>query len=352
MTISISHLPLDIMAQIARYVDDAPKFASVSKFFQQANEKVYECFFKKYQQHAELKIYCDLLERKYENNPAVSYKIRVQSIYLQMLSYRSWNGRTKMTFNNLRPERLQKFHKLKQCAELSSVFKRIDRLGKDKDIFVNSNELKNISCLEKAKKISSWINTYANKWTFERLDLRYELTFLPEEIGLLENLQVLDVANNKLVTLPESLGNLKQLKVLRLNNNKLQALPETIGNLQSLEQLDLCYNWLRTLPKSFGNLKCLINLDLHNNQLRDLPESFGNLERLKKLQLYNNELKTLPASFPKLDLTDLLFFNNPLNSIPDKMLYPNDIIKNYRTVNNTRNMASFSLRTCIILRRF
>ena len=48
---------------------------------------------------------------------------------------------------------------------------------------------------------------------------------LPEEIGELKALRVLDLQKNNLQFLPNSIGKLKNLNVVNLSDNKLSALP-------------------------------------------------------------------------------------------------------------------------------
>jgi Leucine-rich repeat (LRR) protein len=45
------------------------------------------------------------------------------------------------------------------------------------------------------------------------------MTGVPAEVGQLQNLEVLDLSNNKLTGLPYELGNLKKLKTLNLSGN-------------------------------------------------------------------------------------------------------------------------------------
>ncbi|MGE8712175.1 leucine-rich repeat domain-containing protein, partial [Leptospira interrogans] len=50
-----------------------------------------------------------------------------------------------------------------------------------------------------------------------------QLTILPNEIGQLKNLQVLELNNNQLTTLSKEIGQLKNLKRLELDNNQLSS---------------------------------------------------------------------------------------------------------------------------------
>lgn len=52
---------------------------------------------------------------------------------------------------------------------------------------------------------------------------------IPDSIGGLKSLELLDVSSNLLESLPDSIGLLVNLKVLNVSGNKLKALPESIA---------------------------------------------------------------------------------------------------------------------------
>ena len=95
---------------------------------------------------------------------------------------------------------------------------------------------------------------------------------LSPEIALLENLEFLHLFNNELRRMPPEIGQLKKLKVLEIGvavvgGNLLDSLPEEIGLLSELESLRLDRNQLTTLPNSLSYLHKLKRLDLANNPL-------------------------------------------------------------------------------------
>ncbi|MBW4617999.1 MAG: leucine-rich repeat domain-containing protein [Cyanosarcina radialis HA8281-LM2] len=150
-----------------------------------------------------------------------------------------------------------------------------------------------------------------------------KISVLPDSIGDLVNLTVLDLEGNKLTTLPESIGDLVNLKVLNLYRNRFVTLPESIGNLTDLTELRPCKgkpgkgNLVR-LPDSIGNLTNLRNLDLARNQLTELPDSIGNLVNLTHLDLDKNQLTKLPNSMGNLiNLKYLGIGRNKITEIPE-----------------------------------
>ncbi|MFA7327015.1 MAG: leucine-rich repeat domain-containing protein [Candidatus Kapaibacterium sp.] len=150
------------------------------------------------------------------------------------------------------------------------------------------------------------------------LNLYYlSLGKIPNCIGNLQNLEILDLYRNQLTSLPESIGNLKNLEYLDIDYNQLTSLPESIGNLQSLEYLILHYNRFSSFPEVISTLQKLEYLSLGNNQLTSLPKSIGNLQNLKTLSLSHNQLTSLPESIKNLkeNLIELGLEGNSLSNI-------------------------------------
>ena len=152
----------------------------------------------------------------------------------------------------------------------------------------------------------------------ELLLWKNELRTLPDSIGFLKRLTKLNLRLNQLDTLPPSFGNLSSLKDLNLHDNKLKCLPNSFPMLKSLEILNLSWNNIETLPQSIGNLESLKTLDLERNELTMLPNSIGSLSSLEYLNLRDNKLRTLPESLSK--LTNLKVLNvsrNLLEQCPE-----------------------------------
>ncbi|KAM3226932.1 hypothetical protein ACQJBY_059099 [Aegilops geniculata] len=173
---------------------------------------------------------------------------------------------------------------------------------------------------------------------------RNQLQAVPDAIGVLQHLEELRLASNVLVSLPDSIGLLSNLKVLDVSSNKLRSLPDSISRCRSLVELDascnvLAYlptgigyelvnlqklwvhlNKLRSLPSSICEMRSLRLLDVHFNELRGLPSSFGKLVALESLNLSSNfsDMRDLPASFGDLvGLRELDLSNNQIHALPD-----------------------------------
>lgn len=148
-----------------------------------------------------------------------------------------------------------------------------------------------------------------------------KLEYLPPEIGLFTNLEILCLDNNMLRMLPESLCNLIALRRISLSVNKLTCLPNAFGNLHSLEEALLQNNHLKSLPASISSLTNLHSLQLADNHLPTLPLSICSLPALQTLNLNNNKLCALPIEIGNLpSLEELYFWNNFLFTLPASIL--------------------------------
>ncbi|MFX0116566.1 MAG: leucine-rich repeat domain-containing protein [Candidatus Hodarchaeota archaeon] len=108
---------------------------------------------------------------------------------------------------------------------------------------------------------------------------------VPRSLGKLKKLEYLSITNNSnLAKLPENIGDLRNLKVLNINGGKLRSLPTSITSLDSLVYLGITNNNLDDLPSGFGNLSSLQWLDLRGNRLAKARENIQDLRKLRKLK--------------------------------------------------------------------
>lgn len=149
----------------------------------------------------------------------------------------------------------------------------------------------------------------------------FRLKELPENIGLLTNLERLDLGlGNDLKYLPESFAQLSELRHLDLGSNQLEALPKQFSDLSNLIVLELDGSNLVGLPHNFDQLKKLKYLNLASNKLSQLPTNFGALSSLEYLDLEFNKLDRLPQSFSKLtQLKHLDLTANELAHVPESI---------------------------------
>jgi hypothetical protein len=79
-------------------------------------------------------------------------------------------------------------------------------------------------------------------------------------------------------------------KHLSLGGTKIKKLPDNIGILKNLENLSLPYNELTELPNSFKNLESLFRLNLSSNNFIKFPKVLFKLKKLNYLHLDGNNI--------------------------------------------------------------
>jgi internalin A len=144
------------------------------------------------------------------------------------------------------------------------------------------------------------------------------LTQIPDAIGQLTNLTMLDLSENQITQIPEALGQLANLTSLSLYSNQITQIPEGIGKLANLTMLYLSSNQITQIPEALGQLANLKRLDLYVNQITQIPEAIGRLTNLTELYLFNNQITQIPEAIGQLaNLVDLRLFGNQITQIPE-----------------------------------
>lgn len=137
------------------------------------------------------------------------------------------------------------------------------------------------------KRYKCTIEEYQELWNwFQEFNIRHEMP-------LLDTTHI--VCFNKNITwIPDSIGILKNLEKILIEKGSLTELPDGICNLKNLAELNVSKNKLISLPQNFGKLTKLTLLLLNNNNLTELPNSFRNLKNLKHINLQNNLFADIP----------------------------------------------------------
>lgn len=118
----------------------------------------------------------------------------------------------------------------------------------------------------------------------------------PSVLFSFEQLISLTLTDNRIEAVPNEIGLLVNLERLRLQNNRLKELPVTIGCLRKLEELNVSGNKFIRLPSSIGELRWLLTFEANSCSLDALPAEICHLERLLTLDLGNNRLCLLPRN--------------------------------------------------------
>ena len=117
------------------------------------------------------------------------------------------------------------------------------------------------------------------------------------------SMEQLYMAQCGLIRVPEELGQLKGLQILDLHSNRLCEIPDELVLLKSLRVLLLHANRIEKLPANFGNLKHLIELDVSQNLIAYLPDGIHKCNKLKKLRFNANRIMVMGV-FPVPSFTD------------------------------------------------
>lgn len=158
------------------------------------------------------------------------------------------------------------------------------------------------------------------------LDLSNQaLISIPEEVLMCKNLVELDVSMNGIVELPIGLAKLKNLKILNLSDNVGVSITDLDHLFEAatfqLTELYLNNCELGFLPQNIGRQKNITRLDVQGNKLNNLPYPIVQLAKLEYVNLSNNlitdiswqvnqwwHLRSLDVSEnPKLKTDELIF---------------------------------------------
>ena len=145
------------------------------------------------------------------------------------------------------------------------------------------------------------------------------ITELPAAIGMLTQLEVLNLADNKLSSLPNELSACVSLRTLFFLNNQFSEIPMVVGRLPSLFMLSFKSNRLTSIPE--GSLPASLGwLILTDNKLSAIPASLARLPHLRKLMLASNLLTALPDLSGLVSLELIRLSDNRLKDFPVSLL--------------------------------
>lgn len=160
------------------------------------------------------------------------------------------------------------------------------------------------------------------------------ITMIPNEIGMLKNLQQLSLSFNNITELPTAIGDLVHLRLLKLTSNKLTTLPSSLRQLTKLRSLMVDKNDITSLPddffkiQNFGGLTIglvsLATANFEHNKLKQMPPGLAHCENLVRLNLRCNFLKKFDSRDLPITLSDLTLAENPLEDAID--LSPFDLL--------------------------
>ncbi|XP_078700657.1 uncharacterized protein LOC144927212 [Branchiostoma floridae x Branchiostoma belcheri] len=147
------------------------------------------------------------------------------------------------------------------------------------------------------------------------------LKCLPDKISQLTGLTRLDINDCQFDEFPRQVLQLEGLKKLYLGNwageGKPSLVPEDIGRLKNLLILDLQESGLESLPDGVGELSELLELNIAGNRFTSVPEQIMNLSNIRQLHFSDNRIFHLPLNLSQMArLVDMDIRNNPLTYPP------------------------------------
>ncbi|XP_045199482.1 carboxypeptidase N subunit 2-like [Mercenaria mercenaria] len=146
---------------------------------------------------------------------------------------------------------------------------------------------------------------YKTNWVFEKVDLsKNAITSIPARTFQYINVTKIILANNKIATIEaDAFQPLQdQIKVLDLRDNLITFLPEVLGKLHSLQLLDISYN-----PIAHGNFTNEVMRELGDyitefrfgdSNLKEWPPTIHHLQMLRVLKFYggSDEMDRIPIT--------------------------------------------------------
>ncbi|KAI3417112.1 uncharacterized protein J3R85_014732 [Psidium guajava] len=204
----------------------------------------------------------------------------------------SIGGLVKLTRLNLSEcakikELLDSVGKLQSLVELNLSFTSIGHLP---DSISNLKQLK-VLRMRNIRGITKLPSAIGLLEKLEELDVSacHNLTGeIPEEIGRLSFLKILDLSDTSISRLPDSIGNLKQLKVLRMSRiSGITRLPSTTRPVEKPSELDAssCHDLISEAPEKIERRSRLRTLDLSWTKISGLPTTVSRLSNLQTLKL-------------------------------------------------------------------
>jgi Leucine-rich repeat (LRR) protein len=141
------------------------------------------------------------------------------------------------------------------------------------------------------------------------------ITVLPECVGKLDAMALLNVTNNRITKLPQSMGSLTGLQYAYLYDNSICELPSSFARLKKLTMVYLIRNRLTKWPSVFYHMPNLESIDVGGNNLTDIPDSISVCKTLKNLYINDNYLTRLPEGITTLDLEVVHVAGNALCNV-------------------------------------
>jgi len=275
-------------------------------------------------------------------NPISDFR-RISNIIQRIIQNRDFKGIEKNEKHVIAFfEILVKDSELKYEIEGTNIIKLEIPFQKIEQLPENIGSLTKLKVLDvKGNKLKSLPKSFEKLTNLEMLDLSVNYGIkLPNDFSLFRKLKELNIAYCNLPIILDSLIELKNLKKLNISSNRISKIHPKIGNLEYLEELDLSYNELEEIQLPLLELKSLKHLNLAGNKIHRIPEAISILKHLEVLNLNFNHIQNLVISLSVLNnLKALYLIHNRINEIPGYIFNLRSLKKVHFTANNISTIS-------------
>jgi Leucine-rich repeat (LRR) protein len=142
------------------------------------------------------------------------------------------------------------------------------------------------------------------------------LSTVPEALYRIQNIQNINISNNRIAGFKVPSQSWKTLTQLNLSNNMFTALPLSLFDVVSIKILQVSNNAMSHLQQQFNFFQNIVELDVSSNVLESV-EGLKYLYNLKSLNASKNKITSLSHNFGGFsELLELHLEDNPLDFPP------------------------------------
>lgn len=138
---------------------------------------------------------------------------------------------------------------------------------------------------------------------------------IPSDVFKLYNLEELEMYSNEIEEIPEGIGQLKKLKILDLQYNEIRIIPDEISKLSNLEELVLMNNYIDSINPKICDCDNLKVFYIGGKSLKSIPKCLTEMDKLEKLVVQSDSINNFMddfKAFSKLKELDLFTYGGTI----------------------------------------